>query len=146
MEILQLRVITPKKVVLEDKALSVSVPALDGEITVLPRHTNLFTLLSEGVVRIKRQSGSEEMLAIGGGYLQTDGESVNVLVSRAYGQDQIDEEMTKKAIDDAKNILKEAKDIRQRQEATAVLRRSIIDLKLVRRRKKTSPSPMGQNI
>jgi len=135
MHTLKLKVITPKKIVLEEEVLSVTAPAETGEITVLPRHMNLFTLLIEGIIKIKKRSG-EDYLAIGGGYLQTDGEQVNILVSRAYGQDEIDEQMTAKAVAEAQKIISQTKDIKQRAEAGALLRRSIIDLKLLKKRRK----------
>ena len=50
------------------------------------------------------------MLAIGGGYLETDGKNVQLLVTRAYGQDEIDHKATLKAIEDAKVDMKQVKD------------------------------------
>ena len=43
---LHLKIITPKKVVLEHEVRSVTAPGADGEFTVLPRHTKLFSLLN----------------------------------------------------------------------------------------------------
>lgn len=131
-----LKVITPKKIVLEEEILSITAPASEGEITVLPRHQALFTLLKEGIVKIKKTTG-EDYLAIGGGYLQTDGQEVNLLVSRAYGQTEINEELTQKAIEQAKEIISRTKDQQQRTEAMALLRRSIIDLKLLKKKRRS---------
>lgn len=133
---LQLKIITPRKVVREDTIDSLSAPSVEGEITILKNHTNLFTLLEEGIVKIKKSNKEEEYLAIGGGYLETDGESLSLLVSRAYGQDEIDHKLTEKAIDEAQNILKGTKDNVQRHEASSILRRSLIDLKLLKKRKR----------
>ena len=142
MSTIHLKIITPQKVALEDEISSLSVPTSQGEITVLPHHINLFTLLVEGIIKIKISNkninGEEKYLAIGGGYLETDGEDVNVLVSRAYGQDEIDSEQTQKAIEDAKKILVKAADEKQRQQAISTIRRSVIDMKLIKRRKKHS--------
>jgi len=131
---LHLKIITPKKVVLEKDIKSISLPSEEGEITILPRHTNLFSLLKEGIIKIKSET-KEDFLAIGGGYLETDGEVVNILVTRAYGQDEIDEELTKKAIEDAKKIISQAKDNQQLVEAASLLRKSIIDIKLLKRKR-----------
>jgi len=132
---LQLKIITPKKVALTEEVFSVTVPSESGEITILPKHMGVFTLLVEGIVKIKKNDG-EDFLAIGGGYLQTNGEEVNILVSRAYGQDEIDEQLTGKAVDEAKKIISQSKDIKERLEAASTLRRSIIDLKLLKKRRK----------
>jgi F-type H+-transporting ATPase subunit epsilon len=134
MNTLRLKVITPRKIVIDKPVNSVSVPTPDGEITILPHHTNLFSLLTEGIVKVKKDN-SEDALAIGGGYLETNGKTVTILVSRAYGQDEIDHELTNKAVEQAKYILSKSTDEKERNEAMAVLRRSVIDSKLLKRRK-----------
>jgi F-type H+-transporting ATPase subunit epsilon len=116
---------------------SITVPSADGELTILPKHANLLSLLKEGIITIRSEK-EEQFMAIGGGYLQTDGKSINILVSRAYNQDEIDETMTQKAIENAKQILEKTEDRTEREEASALLRRSTVDLKLLgklRRRK-----------
>ncbi len=137
MNTIHLKVITPKKIVREQDVVSVTAPAADGEITILAHHVNLFSLLKEGVITI-RHDNKEEYMAIGGGYIETDGRTLNILVSRAYGQDEIDEKMTEKAIEEAQKLITEAKSDSERAEATAVLRRSVIDMKLIKRKKRTA--------
>jgi len=137
MNTLHLKIITPKRVVLEKEILSITLPTEEGEITILPHHANLFAILKEGIVKIK-YDGNEDYLAIGGGYLETDGKMVNVLVSRAYGQDEIDEKMIEEAKEQAKKLLEQAKTDDQKQQAVALLRRSLIDSKLLRKRKRSS--------
>jgi len=137
---LLLKIITPKKLVLEKEVLSVSAPTVSGDITVLPRHADLLTLLKEGVITISTDK-QDEYLSVGGGYLKTDGKTIEILVSRAYGQDEINEEYTQKAIDKAHEVLSQTKDKRERDEALQTMRRSMVDMKLlskVRRRKKAS--------
>lgn len=133
---LNLKIITPQKIVLEKDIDSITLPSDEGEITILPRHTNLFSLLKEGVIKFKIND-EEDYLAIGGGYVETDGKSINVLVSKAYGQDEINHNLTEKAIVEAKNILKVSRDSKQREEAMLILRRSLINMKLLRRKKRT---------
>ena len=135
------KIITPQKIALEEEVLLVSAPSVQGEITILPHHLNLFTMLREGIIKIQpvkddSSTGKVKFLAIGAGYLETDGEDINILVSRAYGQDEIDAEQTQKAIEDAKKILVKAADEKQRQQAISTIRRSVIDMKLIKRRKK----------
>lgn len=116
---------------------SITVPSADGELTILPKHANLLSLLKEGIITIRSEK-EEQFMAIGGGYLQTDGKTISILVSRAYNQDEIDEAMTQKAIENAKQILDKTEDRTEREEASALLRRSTVDLKLLgklRRRK-----------
>lgn len=138
MDTLHLKVITPKKVVKEEEVLSVTVPTSQGEITVLPHHVNLFSLLVEGIVKVKKEKG-EELLGIGGGYVQTDGEKIVVLVSQAYGQSEIDEKAINLAVTEAKNIIKTSRDEAEKNQALATLRRAVVDSKLIKRRKHKQP-------
>ncbi|MEI6326504.1 MAG: ATP synthase F1 subunit epsilon [Candidatus Roizmanbacteria bacterium] len=130
---INLRIVTPKKIVRSLEVSSVTAPSADGEITILPQHGPLLALLVEGIVTY-RSGAVEESLSIGGGYLQTDGKVLQILVSRAYGQDEIDEKLTQEAITRAQDLLKSAPDATNRVEAQSLLRRSIIDSKLLKRR------------
>lgn len=129
---MRLQIITPIKLVKEVEITSVTLPTAQGEITILPKHQSLLTLLQEGLVTYK-SSGNADSLAIGGGYAQTDGELVRVLVSKAYGQDEIDEKLNEQAIEHAQAILRDSKNMQEKADARAILRRSVLDSKLIKR-------------
>lgn len=131
---IHLRIITPKKIVRDEEINAITLPSTEGELTILPRHMNLFSMLTEGVIKIRRGQ-DEDYLAIGGGYMETDGKSINVLVSRAYHQDEINQELTEKALTQAKKLMADAKDEKERHEALSLYRRSVVDLKLLKKRK-----------
>ncbi len=122
--------------VLEEEINSITLPSAEGEITILPNHVNLFSLLKEGIVKIKYDR-KEDFLAIGGGYVETNGEYVNLLVSRAYDQDEINQTATERAIKEAEENLKKAKTTEERMQAASLLRRSIVDMKLLKKRRRT---------
>jgi len=134
---LSVQIITPQRQVFEDMVESITIPAQDGELTILSHHVPLFTPLVEGVVELKTGK-DEHYFAIGGGYLETDGVKAIILVSRAQGQDEINEKAVTEAETRAKKMVTEAKTDEERQQAMQMLRRSIVDDKLlqrVRRRK-----------
>jgi len=136
---LNLKVITPKKLAYEKEIVSLTAPTAVGEITILPKHSNLLSLLQEGVIMIKTTK-EIEYLSIGGGYLETDGKSIRVLVSRAYGQDEINESETKKAMESAQKIRQNSKDRQERNEALSTIRRSVVDMKLLQKMRKRRTS------
>lgn len=136
-EMLKVKIITPKKIVKNLEATSISIPTDEGEITILPKHADLLASLQEGIIVI-RQKNQEEYLSVGGGYVETDGENVKILVSRAYGQDEINEDITKQAIDNAKKLLDEVAERKDREEALSQIKRSMIDMKLLSKIKKKS--------
>ncbi|QQS43680.1 ATP synthase F1 subunit epsilon [Candidatus Roizmanbacteria bacterium] len=127
---IHLKVITPKKLAFEKDVTSITVPTVAGELTILPKHSDLLSLLKEGVVTIRTEK-EEQYMSIGGGYMQTDGKSIQILVSRAFGQDEINEEMTQRAIESAQKVLEEVEDKAERTEALSTLRRSMVDMKLL---------------
>ncbi len=135
MATVELKVITPSKLVFTEEVVSVTAPTVEGEITVLPRHENFFTLLKEGIVTIRREKKDDEYLAIGGGYFETNGKQITILVSKAYNQDELDAKQVEKAREDAQKVLAATKDNTERREAIAALRRTEIDLKLLQKRK-----------
>jgi len=134
---MHLKVITPKKLALETDVESITVPSVAGELTILPKHADILSLLKEGVITIRTKK-EEQYLSIGGGYLQADGKTAVVLVSRAFGQDEINEDMTQKAIESANRVLSETQDKKERSEAMGLLRRSMVDLRLLSKIKKRS--------
>ncbi|MFZ2025833.1 MAG: ATP synthase F1 subunit epsilon [Microgenomates group bacterium] len=134
---LKLKIITPKSVALEKEIDGVTLPSSEGEMTILPRHINLFALLEEGIVHYWAGDDSE-YLAIGGGYVETNGEEVSLLVSRAYGQEGIDQQQTQLAMKDAKERMKSAKSEDARKEISSLLRRSAIDAKLLKKKRRKS--------
>lgn len=136
---LHLKIITPRKVVIDKDVDMVTVPSADGEITLLPHHMNLFSLLVEGIIKIKIKE-KEDFLSIGGGYLETNGETLTILVSKAYGQDEINQKLTEEAIENAKKILSKSTDEKERIQASAMLRRSVIDMKLIKRHRTRTTS------
>lgn len=132
---LRLQIVSPQRVVLEKEVSSVTAPSVLGEITILPKHVNLFTLLKEGLIKIKFDH-NEEYFAIGGGYLQTDGEKVIILVSRVFGQKEINEKIIEESLKKAQELLKTAKTEKEKQQAISLLRRAIIEDKLLKKVKK----------
>ncbi len=86
---------------------------------------------------LSQKNGEEEnFISIGGGYVETDGTKINILVSRAYGQDEIDENEIVQAKTEAEHLLKTAATEEERQQALNSLRHSIIDFKLIGKVKK----------
>lgn len=132
---LKLIIITPKSIALEKEIDGVTLPSSEGDMTILPRHINLFALLEEGIVHYWNGEDNE-YLAIGGGYVETNGETVSLLVSRAYGQSAIDEKQTDIALKDAKERMKSAKTEDARKEVSSMLRRSAIDAKLLKKKRR----------
>ncbi len=64
----------------EGDVAQVSLPAKDGEITILPEHIPLITILKKGLIKIGHGSDMRE-IEIPGGFAEIDGEKVVVLAN-----------------------------------------------------------------
>ncbi|MBI2405127.1 ATP synthase F1 subunit epsilon [Candidatus Gottesmanbacteria bacterium] len=132
-----LEIITPERQAFAQEVESVTVPTSRGSIGVLAHHVPLFSALTEGEVKITADN-KEYFLAIGGGFMEVTPKSVIVLVSRAFHAEELNEAEIKKAQEAAKAVLHARAKGAEFSQAQAVLRRSILELKVLRRRKPSS--------
>ena len=82
---LKVSVISPEKVLFEGSARSVSAPAFDGEMGILPMHAPLMTLLGKGTLRLETAEG-ERRFSVEGGFLQVVDDQVRVVTENAAAQ------------------------------------------------------------
>ena len=75
---IHLKVVTPRRLLVEADVEAVFLPTLEGEIGVLPGHRPLFVGIGKGRLR-HRTGGDEESLAVRGGYAQVQPEKVVVM-------------------------------------------------------------------
>ena len=102
---LYLNLVTPQKQLLEGVAVeSVVLPAVAGELGVLPGHLPMIVQLGFGSLRYKKD-GKEEEFAVLGGLAEILREGVNVFAEGADLADEIDEEEEKQKIKKAKESL-----------------------------------------
>ena len=105
---LKFKIVTPEKVIYENEIFQVSIPTTSGEITVLPNHIPLVSVLAAGELRIKDKD-SEHHLAVSGGFLEVRGKNeVIILADNAERVEEIDlqkaEEAKQRAEEQMKNI------------------------------------------
>lgn len=112
MNLLQLEVITPLGRVFAGEAKAITLPGSEGEFGVLPEHASLVSLLTAGVIDIQKPDESLESIAIDWGYVQIAGNKVIVLVDGAVAIRGGTESEVGKALDAAKQLLRDAQDSR----------------------------------
>lgn len=107
MGVINLTITTPDKVVYESKVDEVTIPTKDGEITVLPDHIPLISVLAIGEVRIKK-GDTMEPFAVAGGILEVRPNSeVILLADRSEAAGEIDVERAKKALERAEKAMEQ---------------------------------------
>ena len=80
---LRVRVVSPAKTVWEGDAASLTAPAWDGSIGILPSHAPLITLLGHGRLTVDIPDGGSESSYVAGGVLKVEDDTVTVLTEYA---------------------------------------------------------------
>ncbi|MDE3112760.1 MAG: F0F1 ATP synthase subunit epsilon [Chloroflexota bacterium] len=132
---LHIEVITPERRVYEDDVDMVIAPGSEGYLGILPHHAPLLTALGPGEFRVKK-GGSEEVLAVFGGFMDVREGRVTVLTEAAEHVEEIDVRRAQEARDRARAALEaaapmSAEDI---QRAQAALQRALVRIRVSERR------------
>jgi len=105
---MKLDIVTPLGRIYEGEIKEAYFPGIEGEFGVLEGHAPLMTTLGPGVITIKKEDDSVEIIAINTGYVEVTPNHVNVLVD---GAEPISGESAgdiAEAIERAKKLVKEA--------------------------------------
>jgi F-type H+-transporting ATPase subunit epsilon len=68
-----------------------------GELGIFPGHTPLLTGVKAGAVRLKLESGEEEVFFASGGFLEVQPTAITILADTALRADDLDEAAAKEA-------------------------------------------------
>ena len=110
METLKLEIITPSGKIFDGEVVSVTMPGSEGEFGVLPGHSSLVSLLTAGVIDIAMTEGRSESVAVDWGYAEVTEGRVTALVDGAVPIRGETEGEVGKALDAAKELLRQASD------------------------------------
>jgi len=132
---LHLEIVTPEKLAYSNDVESVVIPAVEGEMGVLPQHIPLMTQIHAGELVISK-GGRKEYLAVGEGFVTVTATRVNVLTDMAIQWEHIDEGAAEAAIKRAKEALAKKGDLGAEETAAvqAALSKSLAQLHVKRRR------------
>ena len=108
---LQLKIVTPEKLILEELVDQVSIPTTEGEITILPDHIPLIATIASG--DIVAVSGGEQIpMAVVGGFVETKKEdgvtTVTILADFAEHVSSISDAEIEKAKAKSEQLRKQA--------------------------------------
>ena len=137
---MNLKLVTLGGVKLDEAVYSVTIPTIDGEISVLPSHEPLVTVAKDGVIIVRRtkETQEEEFFAISGGVVEIDQTGVRILVDEADHGDDILEAKTQAALERAIAARDNADDQIEREKAKQLIDRHMVRLKVadLQRRKR----------
>jgi F-type H+-transporting ATPase subunit epsilon len=135
-----------REVFVEDGVDEVVVPGIEGELTVLPEHAPLLTMVRPGVIRIGK-AGEDVDMAITGGFIEVRQDRVTILADAAERAEEIDAVRAEEARRRAERQLEEREAEVDLAAAAASLQRALMRLKAVERRRRrrsgVRPGPPG---
>jgi F-type H+-transporting ATPase subunit epsilon len=133
---LKLEIITPERIVFEEDGVeSVTLPGVQGEMTLLPSHAPLMTALQPGPL-VFRKAGVETDVALSGGFLEIRDDKVVVLADTAERSDEIDAARAEAARQHAQEAIHEHGGEVDVAAAFAALSRAQARLRVVERRRR----------
>lgn len=132
---IQLSVITPERTVYDAQVDQVTLPTTEGEITVLPNHIPMVSVLAPGELRVR--VGDEVVpLAVAGGFIEVlPGSRVAVLADDALRVEELDIAAIEAARDRARRALEEKRHVDDTSfaDAAAALQRELARLRVARK-------------
>ena len=131
-ETLTLEIVTPAAVVYSAAVQMVTLPAVDGQIGILPRHVALLTRIVPGEI-IVRRDGHDEFLAVGEGLVDITAHRVAIVTDMAIAAENIDAARVEAARQRAEARLRDAISDAEVATVNASLARSLAQLRVKRR-------------
>jgi len=129
-------VVTAERAVFDQDVDMVVAPGIEGQLGILPHHAPLMTALTFGELIIHRAGQEEEFLAIGGGFMEVQPDRVIILADSAERAEEIDIERAEEARQRAaQTMAQKRQDDVDFARAEAALRRSVLRLKVAKRRR-----------
>jgi len=128
---LQVKVITPEKVIWSDTSEQVVLPAVTGDLGILKDHAPLVTVLDAGVVR-KRDAEKWVPLILFGGFAEVENNQVTIL---GNGAEEISSVLTKQEAQEMLDtVSKNLENLKQSTDTTEELSAAILEVQIAKAR------------
>src|SRR5580658_1453669 len=120
---LQVRLVTPDKVLIDQDADAVEVPSKSGYFEVLYGHAPLLAELGPGEVRLHGGEGGDQRFNVARGFVEVLPERVTILAESAQKPEEIDTAAAQKELDEGRKMWNEAgEDAKKYEEANETMR------------------------
>ncbi len=106
---IKFEIATPERVVLKQDILQVTVPTTSGDITILPEHMPLVSVLKPGVIEVKQTDDQIEIMSVSGGFIEVMKDKIVILADTAERAEEIDEQRVEEARERAEDAKKKVR-------------------------------------
>jgi F-type H+-transporting ATPase subunit epsilon len=131
---IKLEIATPEAVVYSADVEMVTLPAVQGQIGILPQHVRLMTQMVPGEM-IVRTKGHDEFMAVGEGLVEVTNAKISIATNMAIAADKIDEAAAEEARQRAADRLREKLSSEEIASVNASLARALAQLRVKRRQR-----------
>jgi F-type H+-transporting ATPase subunit epsilon len=129
---LKLEIITPEATAYSQDVDMVTLPAVEGQLGILPQHVPLMTQMVPGEIMV-RQNNHDRFLAVGEGFVEVTADHVAILTDMAIAAENIDAAKAEEARQRAAARLREKLSAEEVAAVNASLARSLAQLHVKRR-------------
>jgi F-type H+-transporting ATPase subunit epsilon len=133
---MKLNIVSAEKEIFSNLAEMVIVPGTQGDLGIMPQHSQLLSTLKAGEVIITEQGGKKESIYISGGMLEVQPHVVTILSDTALRASDLDESAALEAKQRAEEALKNQKSEIDFAKAESALAEAIAQLRLIEKIRK----------
>lgn len=125
MKTVAVNIVTPDGPVYDSEVTMVVAKTVSGEIGVLAGHIPMVAPLAISAVKLKKEDGSQEIVAVNGGFIEVRPEKISILSSSAELAENIDIARAKAALARAEQRLQAKSDEVDFKRAELALKRAL---------------------
>ena len=133
-ETLKLEIVTPEKVVVDERVQSVMAPGSLGGFGVLPGHTTFLSNLDPGLVQYMDENGDDRYVFVSDGFAEVLPDRMTILVEASERGQDIDVDRARAALERGERRLAEKRADIDRVRAEAAMARALARLKIMEMR------------
>ncbi|MCH2037527.1 MAG: ATP synthase F1 subunit epsilon [Rickettsiales bacterium] len=102
---LNIELVTPSRIVLNDSADMIVVPGTEGDLGILVCHAPMISSLRLGVLKTEGREQGDEAIFVSGGFVEVTGSRCTVIAEEAHFLDQVDVKEVQQRLEDANAII-----------------------------------------
>ncbi|EON74030.1 F0F1 ATP synthase subunit epsilon [Lysinibacillus sphaericus] len=125
MKTVTVNIVTPDGPVYDSEVSMVIAKTTSGEIGVLAGHIPMVAPLAIGAVKLKKENGSTELVAVSGGFIEVRPEKISILAPSAEVAESIDVQRAKEAVKRAEGRIQGKQDNIDFKRADLALKRAL---------------------
>ena len=100
--------VSPERLLVSSQVVSVTIPATEGEMTVMANHSPVMTTVKPGVVAVSDADGGSEKYVVFGGFADILPSGCTLLAESAVRMNEVNKDMLEQRIAAARSELQDA--------------------------------------